>query len=496
MKIAELFARLGVKADTPKLKGFSAAMDSAKTLVVTTTGDIMRFVGELRKMTDEMFDAAVAFKQFEAETGASAQELQKWQAVAEQTNNSADSVAQAIKAITSNQEKIKLGQGDISGYQLLGIDPRQDPFKILEDLRTKTAGLNQAMKKNMLAQMGVGADLIQVLELSNKKFQELSGNAFVIPGSAIDSMNDAKSSMNLLGNAVKWLKGMIAAELAPGIVDLNKKIATWIKNNKDGIVKTMKAVFEWTSKVAKAIMNAGMMINNIIVNTIGWENAVKGLIGILVLLNAHIIASPIGLLIAGLLLLIAILDDLYVYSQGKGKSLFGVLMSTFPELEEALGKFGQGFKDSVNLIKNLFRGDEAGIEEFKEKLGGLGSLIVTVFSTLKATGEFVINQMKKVFGPWKDLIESFVDFETTFGSPAGITDLLKKMAGAWWEGYKATSPFLGFLRDKGERATSASTYNMDIKINTTGTPEETARQIEEAMARIAAYSEAQAGRDE
>ena len=40
----------------------------------------------------EAMNAAVAFKQFETETGASAQELQKWQAVAEQTNQLYDQI--------------------------------------------------------------------------------------------------------------------------------------------------------------------------------------------------------------------------------------------------------------------------------------------------------------------------------------------------------------------------------------------------------------------
>lgn len=498
MKIAELFARLGVKADTPQIKGFSNALNSAKSIVVTTTGDILKFVSEIKNMTDEMFDAAAAFKQFEAETGASSQELQKWQAVAEQTNNSAESVANAIKAITSNQEKIRLGQGDISGYQLLGIDPRQDPFKILDSLREKTSGLTQAMKKNILSQMGVGSELIQVLELSNEKFKELSSNAFVIPANAIEQMNQAKSSMNLLGNATKWLKSMIAAELSPGIVDLNKKIATWIRNNKEGLIKTLKTVFDWTSKFTSAVMNAGMMINQVVENTIGWENAIKGLLVILALLNAQIIASPIGLLIAGLILLIAILDDLHVYSTGKGKSLFGVLMEQFPELEEKFNKFFKTIKDVFGLMKALFKGDDMSVKKYLDELGILGTAVVAFYESVKASFDIVKIGIDDFFNSFSWLTDAITKLSGVVSGDLDFGDVVKSLGKSYWENL-VVNPFekrVNFVKSLfgGGKGDTTNTFN--IEINGVEGAEEGLNEMQRALLEAQRSIEANAGRDE
>lgn len=484
MTIAELFARIGVKADTPKVKGFQKAMNSAKATVITTTGDVVRFVGELQKLTKEVFDSAAAFKQFEAETGASSQELQKWQAVAEQTNNSAESVTSAIKSIVSNQEKIKLGQGNISGFQLLGIDPRQDPFKILDSLREKTTGLTQGMKKNILAQMGIGAGLIQVLELSNDKFQELSENAFVIPQGAIDMMDKARGSMAGVSRAVGFLKSLIAAELSPGIQEMNENIVKWIKNNKEGVIRTVKTAFEWVRKFTSALFNAGRMLNNVVKNTIGWENAIKGLLAILAVLNAGIIASPIGLLIAGLLLLIAVLDDLYIYSQGKGKSLFGVLMDKFPEFEEKMKGFFSTIKDSVALLKALFSGDDIGIAKMVEKLGGLGVGIVALFELIKTTFDLAFTNIKQFFAPIKFLVDVLGELYDAFTGEKSFKEAFSEVGRLFTEeliGETKTryKEFLG--RAKENVSTINNAFNINMEINSTEDAEEVAEKVQDGI---------------
>lgn len=499
MTIAELFARIGVKADTAKVQGFQKAMSTAKTTIVTTTGDVVRFVGEIQKLTKEVFNSAAALKQFESETGASAQELQKWQAVAEQTNNSAESVSSAIKSIVSNQEKIRLGQGNISGFQLLGIDPRQDPFKILDTLREKTVGLSQGMKKNVLAQMGIGSELIQVLELSNDKFKELSENAFVIPPAAITMMDKARGSMAGVSRAVKFLKSIIAAELSPGIQEMNKNIVEWIKNNKDGIIRTVKLAFEWVRKFTGAIFNAGRMLNTVVENTIGWKNAITGLLAILAILNAGIIASPIGLLIAGLLLLVAVLDDLYVYSQGKGKSLFGVLMKQFPEFEKNMLGFLNKLKSSIALVKALFKGDEIGITALVEELGGLGVGIVALFELIKTTFDLAFTNIKQFFAPIKFLVDVLDELYSAFKGEKGYGEAFKEvgrlfkdeLVGGTKERYQE---FLG--RAKESVKTINNAFNVNMEINTTADAEETAELVNSKLQGEIVAAEAQRSKNE
>ena len=355
MTVAELFARIGIKADDSQVKRFMGSMKAAKIGMIAVSAAAAGTALAIKKITTEAMASAVALKQFEVETGASAQELQKWQSVAEQTNQSAESVSNAIKSIVANQEKIKLGQGNISGFQLLGIDPRTDPFKILEALRDKTGKLTQGMKKNILATMGVGAGLLQTLELTREQFDAMSAKAFIISPQAIETLNKTKASVDLASRGIKFMKAQIAVGLSPQIEKLTTKFIEFMKVNEKGIIEGFKKAFTFVTKFTGAIINAGRMINNVIVNTLGWEKAVKTLIGVFILLNATLLLSPIGLITAGIILLIAVMDDLFVYSKG-GKSLFGQMMEGIKnsKIMEWILNFTQKIKDLFVTITETF----------------------------------------------------------------------------------------------------------------------------------------------
>jgi len=296
VNILNLFARIGLKADTSQAEKIQSQF---KTLTTTVKGVSLAMAGislALFKITDDSLKAAVAFKQFESETGASSDELQRWQAVAGQTNVSTEALSDAVKSLADNRQKIKLGQGNISGFQLLGIDPDQDPFQILEQLKAKTEGLAPAMKKTVLSQMGISAQLIQVLELTNSQFEEMKSNAFVIPKSAINTLSQANATLNTAGKAIDWIRSLIASKLAPEITRITKLFINWIKENKEGIIKGFKVAFDVVSSFITAIVRVATMFGDIITKTIGWKNAIFALVGIFVLHNSTLFLSHIGLI--------------------------------------------------------------------------------------------------------------------------------------------------------------------------------------------------------
>lgn len=380
MEILKLFARIGLKADQKQAEDFFKSIQNIKIGLGVASIGAGVFVAALKKITDESMQTALSFKKFSSETGASMEELQKWQSVADEVSGSGQAVAESIKAITSNQEKIKLGQGNISGYQMLGINPNQDPFKILEQLREKTKGLSQAMKKNVMEQMGVNKELLQTLELSKDKFDEMKKSAFIIPESSIMAIDEARASSASLAGALKYLKGMITANLAPGIIKINKAIMEWIRNNRDGLIKGIRTAFDIISKFVGAIVNTAKVINSLITNTIGWGNALKILVGVLAIMNASLLLSPIGLFAAAIVMLIAVIDDLYVYSQG-GDSLFGDLLKNNPALLELV----ENIKSIVSAFKDLFSmGDMKKMDELVKKWGVWGEIIKGIAEGLDA----------------------------------------------------------------------------------------------------------------
>lgn len=417
MNIAELFARIGLKTDEGKAKSFHRTMTTVKVGLIATTVAATATSLAIRKITSDAMKAAVAFKQLETETGASAQQLQKWQAVAEQTNQTAESVTAAIKAIVANQEKIKLGQGDISGFQLLGIDPRQDPFKILEELRVKTKGLSDGMKKNILSQMGVGTGLLQTLNLTRKEFDTMADRAWIISPQAIETLNQTKSAMDLAGRSINYMKAQIAVGLSPQIRKITKDFQAWMKINEKGIIEGFKTAFKYVTMFVKAVYNAGSVINSLVRSTVGWKIAIKGLLVAIIAMNSALLLSPIGLIAAGFILLVAVLDDLYVYSKG-GKSLFGVLMKEFPGMEKVFGGVLGTIRDLMKLMKAFSDEDSLSVENITKDWGDFGKLVDKVYDKLlKIKNLFKDTEIKELidklpaypFGPMKFILEKIGD---------------------------------------------------------------------------------------
>ncbi len=326
MNILELFAHIGLKADTPQAESFLKTVNGIKSQLIGAVAGTLSLAAAIKAVNSSMSDA-LAMKKFEADTGQSADAMQRWTAVANQVNGAGSTVAETLRSITSNQEKIKLGQGNISGYQLLGIDPRSDPIAVLEQFKQKTQNVSQAMRRNLASQIGISNDLVSTLELSNAQFDKMARNAWVIPQSSIDGMNRARGSLEALGNHLKYIQAELVAKLAPVI----EKVTIWI------------------GKFVTVVVQAGTQLDKIIRSTIGWKNAMIAIIGALAIMNAGFLLSPIGLFTMAVLGLILVLQDLYVYSQG-GDSLFGDLMKNFPVLGNMLAGFGKDFMAGLKAI--------------------------------------------------------------------------------------------------------------------------------------------------
>ena len=484
MTIAKFFARLGLETDEEKAKSFES---SIKNVVIGLGSAILvakTFTNTLKKMTEEALKSAQALKQIEVETGVNTDQLQRWQSVAERTNNSAQAVTSSIKAIVANQEKIKLGQGNISGYQLLGIDPTQDPFEILEELRTETQGLSQGMKKEVLSQIGVSSELMQVLELTNDEFTRMHGNAFVMSPSQIALLNRAKQSMNGISEVIKGFSNEIVANLAPNIEKFNKLLEKWIRNNKEGLIKGIQLTFKWITKFGQAIANSVKMIDKIVRNTIGWENAIKGLLIVIAILNASLIASPIGLIIGGILLLIAVLDDLYVYTTGKGQSLFGNLMKKFPDFEKKLFGFFNKLKDVKDLIFALFKGDETGINNMIKKLGGLGKSLVHIFETIKLVFSFIELLIRNALEPFQFIISSISSLFEAVEGKKSLGQAFKDIQASFNQSRSDVGMNVEDFMKSAEQSIKnvQNVFNIKTEINTgSGDPQEISRKVEERM---------------
>jgi hypothetical protein len=432
MNIGSLFVRLGINADTNKAQGFIKSLVDIKAGADMVIGTIGKVISEIKQLTDESLKSAVALKQFHAETGADTGQLQMWQSVATQANISAESVTNSVKSIIDNQEKMKLGQGNISGYQLLGINPNEDPFKVLDKLREKTQGLSQGMKKNVLGMLGVNAEMIQVLDLTNDQFDRMKKNAFVLSPGQIDMMAKADASIKMMGKGFDYIKAEIVTALSPAIIKFMTLLTKWMTENKSGFLKVIQDIVGWIVKFVVGISNAAHMIDMIIKNTIGWKSALTGLVALIAIFNSALLFSPIGLFSMMILGLILVLDDLAVYfkdTSNSDNSIMGMIMAKFPKLKAQFDTFLETIKEVFGLLRALWNGDS--IDEYMDKLGELGASIIKIKASLATTGALIAASMNSVI----QTIISFFDLFSTFKEAYVSGEWVKEFS-LFWERYK------------------------------------------------------------
>jgi len=473
MNIAKLFARIGVQADTPVVKDFRDQLVNVQNTLKVAAVGVTGFVYGLQKITRESMASTASLKQFEAETGASTTELQRWSAVAKEAGSNGQSVASAVRAIASNREAIKLGRGDISGYQLLGIDPNQDPFEILTQLREQTRDLPEAMRRNVLSSMGVGADMLRMFELTNEEFDKMSGRAFILSPQALNTIDGARAGFERIGNAFDYLKGMITVGLAPEFERITDLFTEFIRLNQGDIVAVMRSIFIHLSNFGQAVATVVRKMNDLVTGTIGWKPVIMGLIGLFIALN-----SAVMLPIAGIVLLIGLIDDIIAYSEGRN-SLLGVLFEKFPLLKAVFDPILSLIGDLVTLISSVFTGDTQAMDRVLEKWGIWGEIIRIVIDNVRdlmtGLGDLVsgagwqkaVEGLAESMGGVYSMINAVQKIAT---GEMGIFDAIGQAGKQIWD-----NSILGRLVSGGNNSTTTNQYN--INIDGSASPEATGTAV-------------------
>lgn len=207
MKVAELFATIGLKIDQKPLKDFNKNFQSVekgfsrlpKTIGEASTS-IDRFIGgpvkrnllifpallgaavfAIDRFVDSSVRGAVSLQNFQRQTGLFSADLQRLQ-IAGQLSDltlSAEQVTQSVINLQNNLTNVRLGRGDTAGFRLLGIDViGKDAFQVIEDLRVAIKGIEPAVAINLLERIGLSRQFFNVLRLGKKEFESLGAGIF------------------------------------------------------------------------------------------------------------------------------------------------------------------------------------------------------------------------------------------------------------------------------------------------------------------------------
>lgn len=339
MQIGELFVALGLEVDDKKLDAFQGKIDKTKQRMTTFIVAATAAAAAITAISQSAINATVSMTNFNLQTGLSIDKLQQWQKVAQLSDVtlSAEQVTQSIAGLQSQLTQIRLGGGNVTPFQLLGINTfGKDAFQVLEEIRGALVGIDNATATNLLQQIGLTPSFINILRLSRTEFEAIN-KEFFLNNAQRQGITKLGTSFTRLGIQLSAIKDNIVAEFAPALNKLLADITKWFSGNGKQVIKDMGNIVKIMIDIAQVLSNTIGLVYNITSAFLNFKGVVQTLLPILAVMAAYFF--PIEAAIAGLLLL---LDDIAVFLRG-GDSLIGRALSDIKKIGEAIGSiFGFG----------------------------------------------------------------------------------------------------------------------------------------------------------
>lgn len=240
--IGEFFISIGIDAADGVLTVGNLAQQFGALEIATVAeiGLLYEMGILLARVTDEGIKASLGFEQFTMHTGLSAQELQKWQIVAEQAHASAQDVAGSAENLTKHLANLAIGIPDssLASLQQLGISAfgaggkLKTAFDILGEVRERLGVITHdaGQQERILAGLGISPNLRETLLLSQDRFDGLAGAAHGMTKeqeAAFDGMRQGLVRIHLLAQ------------------DIGRDIGSWFAelDKHTGALKTIETIF-------------------------------------------------------------------------------------------------------------------------------------------------------------------------------------------------------------------------------------------------------------
>lgn len=350
--IDEIFIALGFKVDDKQLKNadknVKSTMASIRNMALATAGAVLaldRMANSLAKMNQQ-------FVNFNRQTGLSINNLNRIAGAAMMSdyNFTPEQAMQGLQSLESNLAQIRLGQGNIAPFQILGISPvGKDATQIIEDLRVAIKGIDDMTAVNLIQQMGLSPEFISLLRMTREEMDAFSAqaNQYMLNEEQRQALHKYSMELKLVHMEMGYLKDKALIAIMPHLVNFLKGF------------NAIVTVFE----------NALLKIKSMIEYVGQFKGALLGLGGV-----ALAIVAKFNPLLAALTALYLILEDLAIWALG-GKSL---LKLGFDKASELLNPNSQGEQHTNDTYKELYGKDRNFISKYTDWALG-GGIVGTMF---------------------------------------------------------------------------------------------------------------------
>lgn len=315
--IDELFMAIGFKVDDKELKEVDNKMKDVIGSAMRVVAAVAAATYAFDRMATSLMKSNQAFINFNRQTGLSIGNMQRiaTAGMLADFNMTPESVMSSMQAMQANLAQIRLGQGNIEPFQLLGISPvGKDANQVFDDLRQAIKGLDDMTAVNIIQQMGFSPEMITVLRMTNDELAQTQ-QLMLAP-----EQRQALQQLSMELRKVQMEFGLVRDK---ALITLLPHFIRFLKG-----LETMAALLE-----------KGVEGLNRLIDSLGKFKAVA------ILTFAGILAA-INPVYAAVYALYLLLEDLAVWAMG-GKSFFG---TTFDIAGDKLKELGDWFSEGFSGI--------------------------------------------------------------------------------------------------------------------------------------------------
>jgi hypothetical protein len=350
--------------------------------------------------------ATMEMANFGLATGMSTAKLQEFQHAAQIGGASGKEMAGLLDSLQTKIQEVRIGEGDISPFALLGLDTSQNPMQMMDSLRAKLATMTDDQKqfaRLLAARIGINSTMFASLLRQSKELSK----SLVLESSAVASTTELNAAWQDLMFSLSAVRNQIVSALAPTFTFLANKLtwviaklavfSHWLASSSPFarilsaaialVVVAIGALVLALAAAATAVMGAASVMTVMGFVSTGLATSIWGVV------SAAAAAAAPFLIIAGIVAALAIaVDEIIVTFQG-GKSVIGELGESIGDLAnqflsviDPIGALGNAFFAVFDFIPNMIEGIVSALDKIPSWLigwlGGGGGVSVNPMQSI------------------------------------------------------------------------------------------------------------------
>lgn len=393
--LKEFLARLGFDIDEAGAQKFTSWLGTA-------TKRVMLFGGGIQAAAAGLYYGVYKIAQSNAELlgtaealGMSVERLRELNFVAEQQGGNAEAVKSSLEGLKGAMAGATIGQGGLATFARLGIRIKdttgklRDTADVLDDIGQKIKKMDRPRAEMFLGQLGIDKSLYKMLSQDVTGLTSAYRDMYAATG--MDAQLAAEQSREFV-KEVKMLKTVFSLLAETVNLALIGKAGRDLTDFRRILLANFKPITEVLLGLIKLIIQLAGFFGGLVVRLTMWLGtlvrwfqrldsstqtlilSVLGFAAAWKYLNLSFMATPIGAIITGLIVLVALIDDFMTYLEG-GESLIdwgpwaGDIMSIAGEMGKLLdvlenlwdtvkGPLGEGlrtmFDGAIQAVSGLF----------------------------------------------------------------------------------------------------------------------------------------------